>query len=116
MDDKGRRENLNDATERLNSILDRAEEKFQRLNFGVTAFVVLPESGELHFRKMHDKGFILVVIDGGDPVQVKFASRKTRVEAAGALDALWEALRLEAERQILIIDEAVTKAERWVKE
>ena len=86
-------EPLHQATDLLNRALMDAEDALSELGLGVTASVALDEGQTLYFRKKGSE-WALVVTRPDDPngTALLQASRKTRLDAAGKLPALRDAL------------------------
>lgn len=97
------------ATERLNDALREAEDALAELGLGVAASVPLEGDRFLHFKK-HGNDWVLVVVKRSDeacPALLLSTSRRTRLEAAGRLPALHEALYEAYDDELRRIDKAV---------
>lgn len=97
------------ATDRLNEALREAEDALAELGLGVTASVSLEGDRSLHFKK-HGNEWGLMVAKRGDeanPTLLLSASRRTRLEAAGRLPDLHEALHDAYDDELRRIDRAV---------
>jgi hypothetical protein len=101
---------LDDVTDLLTDLLGAAEQNFVNLKLGVTAKVPLDEKHSLLYTKRGSTWGLY--IESAEQTQPLHASgRKLRVLASHQLNAMIEALNVEAEKQLKEIQEAIAMVE-----
>lgn len=108
---------LHDATDRLNVVLLKAEEAFQKLNFGVHSHVILDHDidnyCELHYKKSGN-GFKFIVMRISGETELLSTSRETRILAAGKLNDLMQSTLLSFDKEVSRVNNAITQVNLFI--
>jgi hypothetical protein len=109
--------NLDEATERLNSLVFAAEEFLEKKGYGVSAAVPLgdPSDYRLRWGKRNRQWLLLLERDGGETVELPNTSRRIRVEALRAFPRLVEALIEAASASVSDIVSVCDTVEAFIK-
>lgn len=107
-------ESLDELTDDLTAALALAEQRFGSLDLKVSVHVTLPGSdGKLHWKKHNGAwGLCFESVEGVCPISK--ASRRVRIEAAGLLKALHQALLDERKAQIVAAKEAIKEIDAFL--